>query len=71
MASRTGKFEIQRVRRSRTRGLVSEKRDESGIKKQAAMVPALFFSGTPEFAKGVVGRWGKTVFFEDGLPFYF
>ncbi len=34
-------------------------------KKITAMVPARFFSGTPEYAKGVVGRWGKTICFED------
>ena len=74
MASRTEKFEIheiQGIRRSRTRGGATEKGTRTGGKKRVAMVPARFFSGTPEFAKGVVGRWGKMISFEDGRPFFF
>lgn len=35
-----------------------------------AMVPARFLAGTPEYAKGVVGHWGRMIPFEDPRPFF-
>lgn len=63
--------EGQGVRRSCKEGKSMEKTGRGRRKIRVAMVPARCFSGTPEFVKGVVGRWGKTISFEDHGPFFF
>lgn len=55
--------------RSCKKAAVPAKRSGRSKKTITAMVPARFFSGTPDYAKGVVGKWGRTISFEDH-PFF-
>ena len=56
---------VRGVKTGRTRVSRAFERSGQRRKKITAMVPAQFLAGTPEYAKAVVGRWGKVISFED------